>query len=183
MITKEYCQKRKITILSIHGKGRIMVDYSKFKVYQFERNTPRPKPTKEQIRRIERYCGIELPDSYLEFLAHHNGGSPELSVFDCYGEKRDIDRLYPLTSDYDDPKKTLSVETILKTGSWPGNDRKYIPIGHDPSGNMVCLDLSPKTKGQVILWDHDTPGEEIRKVADSFEEFISSLKLRSPDDF
>jgi hypothetical protein len=151
-----------------------MRDLAELHIKQFGRVKPRPKPSDEEISWIEKMTSTKLPDSYLQFIDYSNGGSPQLDTFICEGHEWIIDNFFPLTSAHDKIEHFISVEWSYKH-RWPGAKKEILPIGSDPLGNLICLDLSSPGLEKVILWVHDTAGKQIRLVANSFEEFIDSL--------
>jgi hypothetical protein len=154
-----------------------MRDLAELDLKQFGRDKPRPKPSDQEIDRIEKLTGKKLPDSYLQFLDYSNGGSPLLDTFICDGNDWSVDNFFPLTSEHDKIEYFISVEWSYKH-RWTGAIKEILPIGSDPFGNLICLDLSSSEYKKVILWAHDAPGDQIKIVANSFEEFIDQLQPR-----
>lgn len=151
-----------------------MRDIKELHLRQFGRIESRPKPAGEEIRRIEKMIDTKLPGSYLRFLDSSNGGSPQFGTFICEDQEWTIDTFFPLTSAHDKFEHSISVEWSYKH-RWRGAKMEILPIGSDPFGNQICLDLSTPGVEKVILRVHDIPGGQIKIVANSFEGFIDSL--------
>lgn len=137
----------------------------------------RPSPTLDQIAFVEDLVGVKLPSSYIELLRFSNGGWPEVQIFydktkgSC--EEWSINHFFHISSNLDS-----SGNVVLEyRHRWSSAAREILPIANDGLGNLICLDLTESGKGQVIVWDHESPHFPIVEVADSFEEFIDSLML------
>jgi hypothetical protein len=130
---------------------------------------------------LEALLGETLPASYRNFLLEHNGGHPELDLFQLKDVSWDdyvqVDTF--LCVKKDDPYNLVA---------WIGlyGDRiptELIPIATDPGGNLLCLSIMGTDKGKVYLWDHENEGIEgggpwrknLHLVTDSFQEFIEGL--------
>lgn len=134
--------------------------------------------TELEIVELERYIEASLPLGYRQFLLQHNGGrvSP-----DCFDFVRD-------------GKVTHGgVDWFLHIGNAESSNlydyintyrdrvpKGYLPIAHDPGGNLVVLSLQDDG---VYFWDHDEEVEEgevagmqnMYWIAGSFNEFLDSL--------
>ena len=115
-----------------------------------------------QIEEVESLLNTNFDEDYKSFLLQHNGGIPEVNIFDISDKNQSgVNSFIPLSELVSENSK------VLDTPSWA------IPIAWAEGGNYVMLSL--KGDGQVIFWDHELP-EEITTLADSFAEFILSLK-------
>jgi hypothetical protein len=56
--------------------------------------------------------------------------------------------------------------------------RGVVPVGDDPSGNLVCLDCRTPDEPPVLFWDHETAS--ITQIAKSLDDFVLSLREREP---
>ncbi len=124
------------------------------------------------IEALEASLGATLPEDYRNFLLEHNGGLVEPDVFEVQGDpnvtKSSIQILHGIApGDYFDINKQISIfENRIPSGT--------IPIGHDPSGNLLCLAVSGPRAGTVYFWDHDLDNATF-PLADSFSAFLSGL--------
>jgi hypothetical protein len=136
--------------------------------------------SQKRLYAFERKAQIRLPPDYCEFLLEHNGGQPAPSFFWIKPDE-DGSGVYQFYGLYDDPVH-LSIET------YTGEERyripiSLLPIGDDGMGNYICLGISSSNFGEVFFLDHDLhPYDEpdslegIKKVANSFTEFLLSLR-------
>jgi hypothetical protein len=138
----------------------------------------RKPPTAAQVSRFQTHFGVVLPNEYLEFLRHANGGSPEIDSFRPKGLVEDdlwgVNRFYFLNNDREDLegvwKATEEWRAVLHTN--------IVAIGDDAGGNQIIL-LFDKMPPSVELCIHDE-GMRMIHVADSFGEFIDML-TEDPD--
>jgi hypothetical protein len=144
-----------------------------------------PQVTDAQIRAFERSYGHPLPDDYRQFLLDVNGGQPARATreFD-YGV---VNRLFGL-DDTENDSSDLATRANDERPSLPSPDLLF--IGHDDSGNSLLLALAGEHRGTVwyMLTDDDARPDDanprvlghdrrdMRKVADSFEQFMRSLR-------
>ena len=133
----------------------------------------RKPPTSAEVSAFESHFGVVLPDDYVAFLRHSNGGHPEKNAYRPSGSIESalwgVSRFYYLANEESEPEGVWSA-----TKSW----RRELPmpviaIGNDGGGNQILLafDTVPP---RVILCIHDE-GMRTIHVADSFGEFIDSL--------
>ncbi len=136
-----------------------------------------PPPTPDQIALVESLIGTRLPSSYIELLMFSNGGWPEAKVFydrtEGSREEWTVDHFFHISSNLDSSENVV----LHYRHRWNGAAREILPIADDGFGNLICLDLTERGGGRVIVWVHDDPDLPIVEVADSFEEFIDSLTL------
>lgn len=146
-----------------------------------------PQVTDAQIRAFEQSYGHPLPDDYRQFLLDVNGGS--LDGANCEFDLGVVNRLFSLDDiDDDDDSRDLATRSNDERASLPSRDLLF--IGHDDGGNSLLLALAGDHRGEVwfmltgddarpddanprVLW-HDR--RDMRKVADSFEQFLRSLR-------
>lgn len=148
----------------------------------FEFEHSQPPFSDDDVSAFQRHAGVTLPTSYVEFLRRHNGGSPSRSLFQTEDGKEwvfgwlfhlsgkgpgislpatgtGVPEVYDLWFNYQ------SLKTYLPQG--------MIPIGEDPSGNMICMDLRQSPES-IWLWHHDYGGE-LKETGMDFRTFIDSL--------
>jgi hypothetical protein len=144
-----------------------------------------PQVTDAQIRTFEELFGHPLPDDYRQFLLAVNGG--RLDRANREFAQGVVNRLFSL-EDTDDDSRDLATRASWERASLPSPD--LLPIGHYDGGNSLLLVLAGEHRGEVwfmltgddarpddanprVLW-HDR--RDMRKLADSFEQFMRSLR-------
>jgi hypothetical protein len=144
-----------------------------------------PQVTNAQIRAFEQSYGHPLPDDYRQFLLAVNGGS--LDGANCEFDQGVVNRLFSL-EDTDDDERDLATRANWSRPMLPSPDLLF--IGHDGFSNRILLALAGEHRGEVwfmlagddarpdnanprVLW-HDR--RDMRKLANSFEQFMRSLR-------
>jgi hypothetical protein len=149
-----------------------------------------PQVTDSQIRAFEQSYGHPLPDDYRQFLLDVNGGGPDIA--NCEFDLGVVNRLFSLDDIDDDDERDLATRANDERASLPSRDLLF--IGHDDGGNSLLLALAGDHRGEVwyMLTDDDARPEDanprvlwhdrrdMRKVADSFEQFMRALRPLSP---
>lgn len=151
------------------------------------------KPTNiEQIKAFEAKCGYKFPKSYIDLVLKYNGAEifNYIACFHTYYENGEIyDAGFGIGSFLAFGKENVSYETSLIDWFWENrnSDESYpfpqylVPIIFDGGGNYVCFDYrhDPKTDNpRVVFWFHEgiaEDGNEIFKIANSFDEFLDCL--------
>jgi SMI1 / KNR4 family (SUKH-1) len=146
-----------------------------------------PQVTDAQIRAFEKSYGHRLPDDYRQFLLDVNGGG--LDRQNCEFDQGVVNRLFSLEdTDDDDDARDLATRANWSRPMLPSPDLLF--IGHDDGGARLLLALAREHRGEVwymitgddarpddanprVLW-HDR--RDMRKLADSFEQFMRSLR-------
>ena len=131
---------------------------------------------------VERDLEVRLPDSYRRLLAAANGGRPAAPAFRAAaGTDEVLDRFLSLGSgDEDDLLAWLErYGDRLPDG--------FLPIAHDPFGNLIGLDLGAPGAAGVLLWDHELEpeGDEDERanlfpLATDFDAFLASFFADEP---
>jgi cell wall assembly regulator SMI1 len=137
-----------------------------------------PKPTLEQISRLEEALGHELPNDYKDFQIRENGGKPSLNGIKLPLETllngTVLSYLHGINHAY--AAYTVSEARRRVNGELGAN---FIPIGEDPAGNYFVMNLSPAEHGAVYFWNRDAFEDEadaaMVKIAESFSDFINLL--------
>lgn len=133
----------------------------------------RNPPTAAQVSEFQSHFGVVLPESYLIFLKHSNGGHPERNAYLPKGCAEDhlwgVNRFYYLNDD------KAGVDGLWNaTQAWRNALRKdIVPIADDGGGNRILLSFA-ESPPSVKVCIHDE-GMRFVHAADSFEEFIDSL--------
>jgi hypothetical protein len=143
-----------------------------------------PQVTEAQIRAFEQSYGHPLPDDYRQFLLDVNGGQPDRANREfAHGV---VNNLFSLDDTED--SGDLATRANRSRPMLPSPDLLF--IGHDDCGNRLLLALAGEHRGEVwymltgddarpddanprVLW-HDR--RDMRKLADSFEEFMRALR-------
>jgi len=123
---------------------------------------------------LQRKVGYVLPHDYEVFLRTHNGGRPSRRLFHIpgCGAEALVDVLLGVGTPNSVEEWIDEMEEDLPPG--------FIPIGFDPGGNALLLDLS-STPAAVYYWDsarhfqQSSDDENTYRVASSFLDFLEGL--------
>lgn len=132
----------------------------------------------DDLVRVERLIGFELPQAYKSFLLIHNGGRPLLDGVSYKGEHFDfLGHLYAVRGEsyHDDLIRNIKqYKELIPSG--------YLPIGESPGGDVFCISMKEPNLGAVFHWDHEeanydgVPWEyNMTNISPSLEEFLESL--------
>jgi hypothetical protein len=135
-----------------------------------------PQVTDAQIEAFERSFGHRLPDDYRQFLLDVNGGAPDIA--NCDFDQGVVNRLFSIDDiNDDDDSRDLATRANRQRARLPSPDLLY--IGHDDRGEVWYMveEDRPDDANPRVLW-HDR--RDMRKLADSFEQFMRSLRPLSP---
>jgi cell wall assembly regulator SMI1 len=131
-------------------------------------------PTNEAaVAALERSLGVDsLPSCYREFLLTHNGGQPKEGEFKVEGWGvtviQEFFGLSTRTKSAEISGNIAALEDVLPDG--------VIPIGCDPGGNMICLDVTGPSFGRLYLLDASSKLDQLVPVAPDLKSFFASLK-------
>ena len=148
-----------------------------------------PTVTDADVRRFEQRIGAELPADYRRFLLDVNGGRTAATHcrFTMRRGARQVETSLNTLFSLDDPDESRD----LATWQLYGEDRlpEGLEIGADDGGSPVVLVLSGPHRGELWMLDQvdsQPTGSNPRvdwfdrrdmwKLADSFAEFMASLK-------
>ena len=147
---------------------------------QFGKDVPKPSPTADDVKTIEKLINAKLPASYIEFLNFSNGGYPKTDTLFHHDVEWVVNNFFQLSTSRD---SIDDLEGIIwqYNNRWESAAREILPIGSDALGNLFCLDLTEHSSDRVILWIHDEPHPSIREIANSFENFIDMLEIPTGD--
>ena len=105
---------------------------------------------------------VMLPASIVSFLVRNNGASPSKSGFRTSdGKEQILNNLF----DYNEGELCYVSIALDAVGEHPG----LCPVGRDPFGNYICLDLCC---GGVVFYDHeedDVIGIDVSSNPELFE--------------
>jgi cell wall assembly regulator SMI1 len=142
--------------------------------------------SEERLREVERDIGLNFPEQYRRFLLAHNGGTPVPAVFDYKIEKGAytdsiVDWFLAI---YDGEHDNFEDSVQVYKSREPRIPNNFIPIAHDPGGNLICISASGGDLGAVYFWDHEREADRgetpsyanVHLIADSFDEFLAGLR-------
>jgi hypothetical protein len=137
-------------------------------------------PAKEtDLAALEAGLRSAFPADYRQFLLQENGGRL-LQEYEFAVPGIGSVPLVDLFGVAVGGRKDIQFQAKRMAHMLPPNT---IPVGSDPGGNLVCVDL---LSGQVLFWSHEysTPDEEegetefrLPLLAVSFREFLAALSL------
>jgi hypothetical protein len=141
--------------------------------------------TNAQVEAFERSYGHPLPDDYRQFLLDVNGGA--LDKENCEFARGVVNRLFSLEDTADD-SRDLATRANRERVWLPSSDLLF--IGQDDFCNTIVIALAGGHRGEVWLMltgDVARPDDanlrapwhdrrDMRKLADSFEQFMRSLR-------
>ena len=132
------------------------------------------------IEKEELKHGFQVPDEYKEFLLQQNGGHPKRCCF-RFGKGTYMDSMISNFLAIGGPGyMNLAHFVEVYSDRLPSH---VIPIADDPGGNLIVMSCEGKTRGAVYFWDHEKTGKQsIRRLAGSFEEFLSMLSEETEDE-
>lgn len=140
----------------------------------------------DEIKSLEKYCGVKFPESYVEFIKYNNIGVPATAEFTVKNIGYVVDRFLGIVKEYKtsvlgcyDIAVVLSqIETRLSDNPDERGNR-LIPIAILFAGDFVCIDYRKDALNpSICIWDHEASDEFAPAtifVADSFDEFIKML--------
>lgn len=130
----------------------------------------------KDIKKIERYFGVELPTDYAECAVANNGGRPwedkfetskgTTEQFNLLFDLRDNSQVWNPIEVYEDIRDRL--------------EGKIIPFADDPGGNMLCFDYrKTKSNPKIVFWDHEiantNPKKALTPACDTFTDLLNML--------
>lgn len=131
--------------------------------------------TEERIKKVEKELGVNFPTSFVECVRENNAGRPNTILFDL---ERDKEKVFGNLFDFNDTNQGLSIleayEVLIDEHEAP---KELIPFADDPAGNFICFDYRSVTNGEpiVVFLYHESEDDNIRKVSNSFQEFMDKL--------
>ncbi|HDR4736958.1 TPA: SMI1/KNR4 family protein [Bacillus cereus] len=130
--------------------------------------------TDNEIKKVEEYFNIKLPNDFIECVKENDGGYPQPKVFDIAGQ--DESTFNDLLTLHMDDKYSI-VQRYENIKEWLV-DRVY-PFASDSFGNFLCFDYrNTLDSPTIVFWDHEE--EDIEKaiypVCSTFTELLNSLR-------
>lgn len=135
--------------------------------------------TEADLAKAEAVFGTRFPESYKIFISKHNGGYPDPDGF-----------RFADGSDASTVDKFLSIGkanhsnllTYLKTYRGRVADG-FLPIAHDPGGNLVVIGVADPYMDRIYFWDHEFEAEDgqtanmsnMHLIAENLTTFLDGL--------
>lgn len=119
--------------------------------------------TPKAVQKLEAALGCSISESFRRFVSENDGSKPEANIFKI-GTDNDagVNQFIPVS------------EILEERRSLENLPNRAYPIAWAEGGNYVLLDEGKG--GQVYFWDHELPDENIIRLADNFDEFLSMLE-------
>jgi len=134
----------------------------------------KPPTSEAEVAKLEKKLGYSLDQGYRQFLLKYNGGVPENTLFtipDCKGEAL-VDHFLGVERPDENIQDWINeLRAELPEG--------FIPIGFDPGGNAILMDLTDAT---IYYWDsarffpQSTDDDNTFWIANSFAEMLKQLR-------
>lgn len=130
----------------------------------------------EQIETFEIENNVKLTERYKSFLLKWNGGKviPNLFMISDKQGPSVLNVFYGIGDMYDNLADFIDImDERLPLG--------FIPIGDDPSGNVICLGTKDPFYNNIYFWDHEQESEDpddmsnMYFLANDIEEFLNNL--------
>lgn len=141
----------------------------------------------KRIKKVEEYCRVKFPDSYIRFIEKYNVGLPEAHTFQTQDGSYVISQFLGFVEDYQNsPFGEYDIAVVLSPIDTYMTDNpdligdELIPVALLTTDDYVCLNFKDnKEEPTVCIWS-STESEEfqpvIYKVADSFLDFAEMLE-------
>ena len=139
-------------------------------------NRPKLLESADLIEEYESKVGYIFPDDFKAVIKENNGARPELKQFKSKLGRRKNTRVFDHLLSFNKNDSW----SIWDCNDWNGDMRdwnengkmeNFVAFAGDPFGDLICFD---KTNDHIVFIDHETLS--IEPVADSFSDFIASLK-------
>ncbi|WP_053360877.1 SMI1/KNR4 family protein [Bacillus sp. FJAT-27251] len=130
----------------------------------------------EQIERFELENNIKLTERYRSFLLKWNGGKVRPNLFMISDEQGPsvLNVFYGIGDMYDNLTDFIDImDERLPLG--------FLPIGDDPSGNVICLGTKDPYYEKIYFWGHEQEPEDpddmsnMYFLANDIDEFLDNL--------
>ncbi|MGG1217943.1 SMI1/KNR4 family protein [Priestia endophytica] len=130
----------------------------------------------EQIEEFEIENNVKLTELYKRFLLKWNGGKVTPNLFMISDEQGPsvLNVFYGIGDMYDNLTDFIDImDERLPSG--------FIPIGDDPSGNVICLGTTDPYYDKIYFWDHEQEPEDpddmsnMYFLANDIDEFLDNL--------
>lgn len=115
--------------------------------------------------RIEEQRNVTIPNELKKFIKETNAGTPENNCIMLDGKERILGAVLCFNEDENEADSVFVALSVIK-------EKKQLPFGIDPFGNLFCLDLDTKF---VTFWDHEK--DRFSNSGLTLKAFISSLYI------
>lgn len=141
-----------------------------------------PAVTAEDVARFEQRLGLALPADFRSYLLEVNGGRTtkqhrELAhgVLNSLLSLEETEEMFDLEAQSERVRRDLGTDEILVVGFDDGGGRILLVVAGEQRGRVYLQlhDERPGGSNPRVLW-HDR--RDMRKLADSFEAFLTSLR-------
>ena len=140
-----------------------------------------------EINKAETYAGLKFPEEYRQHLLKYNGGRCEPNVFTFVEDGREtsscMDWCLAIHDGESDSLKDYIDTYQLEEKRLPTH---FLPIAHDPGGNLICMSCAGEDEGHIYFWDHETEVDygiaddpdytNLYLIAICFDVFLNSLQ-------
>lgn len=136
----------------------------------------------EAISAFEKEHNLRLPQEYIDLVRFRDGGLLEKDLF--FYMDRGKRQIRNCVADFLCwQKETLGEgECLIHEVNNPPEffPKGLIPFAPDGGGNYICFDYRKRKENPpIVFWHHEVEENEgIYPLANSFEEFVNSLKSR-----
>ncbi|HTV41604.1 MAG TPA: SMI1/KNR4 family protein [Candidatus Sulfotelmatobacter sp.] len=115
------------------------------------------------LQELETALGCRISISFRRFVSKNDGAEPEPNIFNIGKDNNaGVNQFIPISEIWEERQDIDNIP------------RQAYPIARASCGNYVLLDESKG--GQVYFWDHELPVDNIIKLANNFDEFLSMLE-------
>lgn len=128
------------------------------------------------IKRVEHFLGIRLPQDLKEHYLLYNGGTPCPEFFIKDGEAYDVKKFLPMNTRGEG--LTFERSYVVLVDQTPEFPRGYIPFACDSAGDYFMYSVTPKSFGNIMFNSRAGYGDDDRFtffLASTLREFIDSL--------
>ena len=128
-------------------------------------------PTEEDVRRMERHFGYQMPEWYVRKIMSHHGARPLRSRFDTSAYKgREVKSFLPITEQF--AGNVYQVHGWIKERLLPN----MVPFASEAAGNYLCFhyDSDEEHQPSIIMWNHEHE-YDFEWVCADFGAFMSGL--------
>ena len=139
-----------------------MIDWKSYGV------EPKSQVTDKMIMDVEARLGASLPLAYLDLVKYNDEPVFEVGVFKYNGGRSCISEFFKFTDT--DVQYSILWYKCPNRIELPSN---LVAIARDAGGYLICLDLNSPVDSVKLYIPNK---KNILDIADSFEEFISSLQ-------
>ena len=138
--------------------------------------------TMEDMKSVEKRLRITIPEDLKALYFKANGGKVVENCFEKDGRKYHIHDMLPMLYGDGDGVEETYEDLVLDNDLFPDD---IMPFAADAFGDYFVYSLQNGSMGAILFTESDYNEDgslHIVKLADSLEEFLSSLKKDDADD-